>query len=52
MAVRIVITPEDTMWWLMRPEFLAYVDEVLLDPADYDRVKREKSDSAYRAVVW
>jgi hypothetical protein len=52
MAVRIVITPEDSMWWLMRPEFLAYVDEVLLDPADYDRVKREKSDSAYRAVVW
>jgi hypothetical protein len=52
MPVRILITPEDTMWWLMRPEFLAYVDEIVLDPADYDRVKREKSDSAYRAVVW
>ncbi|HVP57537.1 MAG TPA: hypothetical protein VMU02_05530 [bacterium] len=52
MAVRIVITPEDTMWWLMRPEFLADVDEVVLDPADYDRVKRERLDSEYRAVVW
>jgi hypothetical protein len=52
MAVRIVITPGDSMWWLMRPEFLAYVDEIELDPADYERVKSEKSDSAYRAVVW
>ena len=52
MAVRIVISPGDSMWWLLRPEFLAYVDEVMIDPADYARVESEKSDSGYHAAVW
>jgi hypothetical protein len=52
MAVRIVITPGDSMWWLLRPEFLAYVDAVTLDAADYKRAKSERSDSGYHAAVW
>ena len=36
----------------MRPEFLGYVDEIELDPADYERVRGERVDSAYRAVAW
>jgi len=52
MAVRIVITPGDSMWWLLRPEFLVYVDSVAVDPADYRRVESEKSESGYHAAVW
>jgi hypothetical protein len=52
MGMCIVVSPGDSMWWLLRPEFLAYVDRVRVDPADYARVESEKSDSGYHAAVW
>lgn len=52
MEILLVIPPRDSKWWLMRPEFFAFIDKIRLDPDDYRRLKDRHGSSGYHKVLW
>ena len=52
METLLVIPPGDAKWWLLRPEFFAFIDKIQIDPKDYAKTKSERKDSGYNKVIW
>ncbi len=52
METLLVIPPGDSKWWLLRPEFFAFIDKVQLDPKDFEKVSSRRHESGYHKVIW
>lgn len=52
MATKLIMTPDDSMWWILRPEFTAFVDKVILSSEQIEEEKRNKDKSGYHKVTW
>lgn len=52
MATKLVIVPEDSMWWLLRPEFVTFIDKVIISKEQYQIEEQSKEISGYHKVTW
>jgi len=49
---RFVVMPNDSMWWILRPEFIAFVDNVVMDIRQIEYEENEKDKSGFHKLVW
>ncbi len=52
METKLIITPDDSMWWILRPEFTAFVDKIIMSPEQYEVEKKSKDKSGYHRTTW
>lgn len=52
METLLVIPPGDSKWWLLRPEFFAFIDKIQIDPKDYEKASSRRKESGYHKVIW
>lgn len=52
METLLVIPPGDSKWWLLRPEFFAFIDKIQIDPKDYEKASSERNESGYQKLIW
>ena len=52
MDVTLVAPPNDSMWWVLRPEFIGFVDKVVIDRNQWVREDAERNKSGYHKLVW
>lgn len=52
METKLIITPDDTMWWILRPEFTAFVDKIIMSPEQYEEEENNKNRSGYHKTTW
>lgn len=52
MDLVLVIPPGDALWWLLRPEFFAFVDKIRLDPSDLKKIDERRSRYGYHKILW
>jgi hypothetical protein len=52
METKLIITPDDSMWWILRPEFTAFVDKIVMSPEQFKGEKNNKNRSGYHKTTW
>ena len=52
METKLIITPDDSMWWILRPEFTAFVDKIIMSPEQFNEEKNSKGRSGYHKITW
>lgn len=52
MEINIVTLPKDSMWWIIRPEFIAYIDKIYMDKKQFKYEEDEKERSGFHKVAW
>jgi len=50
--VTLVAPPNDSMWWVLRPEFIGFIDKIEIDEGQWNREENEKDRSGYHRLVW
>jgi len=52
MKTKLIITPDDSMWWILRPEFVAFIDKIIMSKAQYEEEKKCQYKSGYHKTTW
>lgn len=52
MDITLVAPPNDSMWWVLRPEFIGFIDKMVIDKDQWDREENGKARSGYHNLVW
>ncbi len=52
MGSNLIITPDDSMWWILRPEFTVFVDKIYMSKDQYLKEEQSKNRSGYHKVTW
>ena len=52
MAFRVIVTPDDTLWWLLRPEFIAFVDGIVMSREQFQHEEELQEKSGFHKVTW
>lgn len=52
METKLIITPDDSMWWILRPEFVTFIDKIIISKEQFEEEERSKNKSGYHKVTW
>ena len=52
MQTKLVVMPRDSMWWIVRPEFVAFLDKIVMDKSHFAFEKDEKDRSGFHRLAW
>ncbi len=36
METKLIITPDDSMWWILRPEFVTFIDKIIISKEQFE----------------
>lgn len=40
------------MWWILRPEFIAFVDKIIISPEQLEEERNSQTKSGYHKITW
>ncbi|WP_422105071.1 hypothetical protein [Winogradskyella sp.] len=52
MGSNLIIAPDDSMWWILRPEFTVFTEKIYMSKKQYHKEEESKDRSGYHKVTW